>query len=210
MDNDKYREDLSEIRAMMARSSRFLSLSGLAGVLAGLYALAGAAVAHFQITAFNQSQGFDSASENPGITDDTMVVRLLAIALVVLLLAVTTAIWLSYRKARKNGEKLWTDSSRRLVGNFLIPLATGGLFCLALLQYGYIALIVPATLIFYGLSCLNASKYTLGDIRSLGLAQIALGLIATQFAGYGLLLWAIGFGAFHILYGGMMYFKYDK
>jgi hypothetical protein len=210
MDNDKYREDLSEIRAMMARSSRFLSLSGLAGVLAGLYALAGAAVAHFQITAFNQSQGFDSASENPGITDDTMVLRLLAIALVVLILAVTTAIWLSYRKAQRNGEKLWTDSSRRLVGNFLIPLATGGLFCLALLQYGYIALIVPATLIFYGLSCLNASKYTLGDIRSLGLAQIALGLIATQFAGYGLFLWAIGFGAFHILYGGMMYFKYDK
>ena len=97
-----------------------------------------------------------------------------------------------------------------MLENFMIPLVSGGLFCLALLQYGYIALIVPAMLIFYGLSCVNASKYTLGDLRSLGLAQIILGLIATQFAGYGLLLWAIGFGVFHILYGGIMYFKYDK
>ena len=94
--------------------------------------------------------------------------------------------------------------------NFLIPLGAGGLFCLAMLQYGYVALIAPATLLFYGLSCVNASKYTLGDIRRLGLACIALGLVATQFVGYGLLFWAVGFGGFHLLYGSIMYFKYEK
>ena len=128
----------------------------------------------------------------------------------VLILAISTAVFLSNRKAKRNGEPLWTDSSRRMLGNFLIPLISGGIFCLALLQYGYIALIVPAMLIFYGLSCVNASKYTLGDLRSLGIAEIILGLLATQFAGYGLLIWAIGFGFCHILYGGIMYYKYDK
>lgn len=210
MENNKYKEDLSEIRQMMARSSRFLSLSGLAGILAGVYALGGALYAHFQISAFNQSQGFSSATENPGITDDTIVIRLFLTAALVLVLAVATALLLSYRRAQRNGESLWTETSRRMVGNFLIPLVSGGLFCLALLQYGYVALIAPATLLFYGLSCVNASKYTLGDIRRLGLACIALGLVATQFVGYGLLFWAVGFGGFHLLYGSIMYFKYEK
>ena len=210
MDSEKYKEDISEIRMMMSKSSRFLSLSGLAGVLAGIYALGGALLAHFQIRAFNESQGFASAAENPGITEDRLVFFLASLAAAVLILSVTTAVFLSFRKAKKKGEALWTDSSKRMLGNFLIPLISGGLFCLALLQYSYVALIVPAMLIFYGLSCVNASKYTLGDLRSMGIAQVLLGLIATQLAGYGLLLWAIGFGLFHILYGSIMYFKYDK
>ena len=210
MDSEKYKEDLSEIRLMMSRSSRFLSLSGLAGIMAGIYALAGSLMAHFQISAFNESQGFETAAQNPGITDDQMVLQLFMIAGGVLILAISTAVFLSHRKAKRKGEPLWTDSSRRMLGNFLIPLISGGIFCLALLQYGYIALMVPAMLIFYGLSCVNASKYTLGDIRSLGIAEIILGLLATQFAGYGLLIWAIGFGFCHILYGGIMYYKYDK
>ncbi|SFR53104.1 hypothetical protein SAMN04490243_2672 [Robiginitalea myxolifaciens] len=210
MESEKYKEDLSEIRQLMNRSSRFLSLSGLSGILAGCYALIGAFFAHQAISEFNESQGIDTMYENPGITDDAIVIRLLGIAAGVLILAVATALLLSYRKAQRKGESLWSDTSRRMLANFLVPLITGGIFCLALLQYSYVALIAPATLIFYGLSCLNASKYTLGDIRELGLANIILGLIATQFAGHGLLFWAIGFGVFHILYGGIMYYKYDK
>ena len=41
-----YIQDISEIRSMMERSSKFLSLSGLAGVMAGIYALVGAFVAY--------------------------------------------------------------------------------------------------------------------------------------------------------------------
>ncbi len=94
--------------------------------------------------------------------------------------------------------------------NFLVPLVTGGFFCIVLYQYGLIGLIAPSTLIFYGLACLNASKYTLGDIRYLGVFNIVIGLISTQFTGFGLYFWALGFGIMHIVYGALMYSKYDK
>ena len=69
--------------------------------------------------------------------------------------------------------------------------------------------VAPLTLLFYGLSCVHASKYTIGGVRYLGITIILIGLIATYFTGYGLLFWAIGFGLCHIIYGALMYFKYE-
>jgi hypothetical protein len=114
------------------------------------------------------------------------------------------------QKARKRGERVWDASSRRLLWALLIPLATGGVFCLALLYWNLIAFLAPATLVFYGLALLNGGKYTLGDVGSLGLMQIGLGLLGMFVPGRGLELWAIGFGVLHILYGGWMYYKYDR
>lgn len=105
---------------------------------------------------------------------------------------------------------MWDVSSRRLVLNFLIPLVAGGAFCLVLIQYGIAGLVAPATLIFYGLACINASKYTMRDIRYMGVAFIILGLVSTQYIGYGLYFWALGFGVCHIIYGALMYYKYDR
>lgn len=209
MDSKRYLDDLSEIRDMMAKSSRFISLSGLSGILAGVYALAGAGLAYLRLGGLPLAQTADYASAASPLPQGNLRTELIALALAVMALALSTAIVLSYRKARRSGEALWTPSSRRLVFHFFVPLGAGGLFCLALLQAGQTGLIAPAMLIFYGLSCLNAGKYTLGDVGNLGLANIALGLVATQFPGYGLLFWALGFGVFHIFYGSLMHFKYD-
>jgi hypothetical protein len=65
-------------------------------------------------------------------------------------------------------------------------------------------------LIFYGLALINASKYTYNDIRYLGISELLIGLCSTLFLGYGLFFWAAGFGLAHIVYGALMYFKYDK
>jgi len=70
--------------------------------------------------------------------------------------------------------------------------------------------VAPLTLIFYGLALVNASKYTLSEIRSFGIAEIVLGLIAMAFIGYGLLFWAIGFGLLHIIYGIIMHVRYGS
>lgn len=207
MESKKYLDDITEIKNMMSRSSRFISLSGLSGILAGVYALVAAAIARVLLNPY-----FDSytAARNLDMETTGLMPKLVLLAFVTIALAISTGIVLTVRKAKKSGEKIWDVSSKRLVYNFLIPLFSGGSFCLVLIQYGFIGLVAPATLIFYGLACVNAAKYTLGDVRYLGIANIVIGLVATQFLGYGLYFWALGFGIFHIIYGALMYIKYDR
>jgi len=206
METNKYLNDITEIKNMMNRSSRFLSLSGLSGILAGVYCLIGAWLAYQTIYTDSNNVG---SYKNLVLTEDAMK-RLFAIAFIVILFSLLTGIMLSIKKAKKENEKVWDASSKRLIINFAIPLATGGFFILFLIEkeiYGYVA---PLTLIFYGLACVNASKYTLGDVRYLGITLIIIGLASSYFIGYGLFFWALGFGICHIFYGSIMYFKYEK
>lgn len=213
MDSKKYLDDISEIKDMMRRSSRFISLSGLSGVMAGIYALIGAYLAKLKLVSYMSpdiSTDWDFSYLDESVWNTDLKQELILIAIGVIMLAIITGILMSTRKAKKSGEKLWNISSKRLVANFMVPLIAGGLFCIVLIQYKIAWLVAPTTLIFYGLACVNASKYTLGDVLYMGLAFIILGLLSTQFIGYGLYFWALGFGVFHILYGSIMYFKYDR
>lgn len=206
MENEKYFNDITEIKNMMNQSSRFISLSGLSGVLAGIYSLIGAWLAYNTIYFDNTSMG---NYRNLIITQEA-INKLFIIAFSVLILSIITVIALSVKKAKKTEDKIWNVSSKRLVINFAIPLATGGFFILFLIEKEMLSLVAPLTLLFYGLACVNASKYTLGDVRYLGITLIILGLLSTWFLGYGLLFWALGFGVCHILYGSIMYYKYDR
>lgn len=206
MKDKNYLEDLKDIKDLMNQSTKFLSLSGLSGVLAGIYCLIGAYLAYQLI--YTDSMFLDNYRTI--IITPTSVLKLIAIALIVIFLSLITGIYLSNRKAIKNNQKVWNASSKRLLINFMIPLATGGFFVLFLIEKEILVLVAPLTLIFYGLACVNASKYTLGDVRYLGITMILLGLLSTWFLGFGLLFWALGFGICHIVYGAMMYFKYDR
>jgi hypothetical protein len=210
MENEKYLQDIAEIKNMMNKSSRFLSLSGLSGILAGFYAIIGALLANNIIKYTYDSRYVIVRGQMNSESTENVIKQLFIIAAVVVILSIITGIVLSSTKAKKLGENLWDVSSKRLVIQFSIPLISGGLFALALLYQGYYGLIAPVTLIFYGLACVNASKYTLGDVKYLGLTMIVLGLISTFFVGYGLFFWAIGFGLCHIGYGFAMYQKYDR
>lgn len=206
MENEKYLNDISEIKNMMNQSSRFISLSGLSGVLAGIYCLIGAWLSYTTIYFDTTTLG----NYTNLIITQSQIERLYIIASSVIILSIITGIVLSKNKAKKSNEKIWNVSSKRLVINFAIPLVTGGFFILFLIEKEVLGLVAPLTLIFYGLACVNASKYTLGDVRYLGITMILLGLLSTWFLGYGLLFWALGFGVCHILYGSVMYFKYDR
>ena len=206
MRDKNYLNDLKDIKEMMSKSSQFISLSGLSGVLAGIYALVGAYLAYKTIY-------FDtSTSDNYAhlIISENAVFKLLVIASFVLILSIGTGILLSLKKAKESNVKIWNVTSKRLVINFMIPLAVGGYMGLYLIEKENFSLLTPLTLIFYGLACVNASKYTLGDVRYLGITMILLGIINTFFTGYGLLFGALGFGFCHLFYGGMMWFKYDR
>lgn len=201
MEAKDYLKDISEIKDLMNKSSQFISLSGLSGIMAGIYALIGAYISHLLISQY----------ENRYITLESNIFKLIVlIAFLVLLFSVGTAAILTYFKAKKQGEKIWNSTSKRLLANFLIPLITGGIFALLLLRNQNYGLIAPVTLLFYGLSCVNASKYTFRDVRYLGITIIIVGLIATEFSGYALQFWALGFGVCHIVYGTIMHFKYDS
>ena len=207
MEAQNYLKDISDIKNMMNRSSRFLSLSGLSGVLAGVYALIGAYLGYEIIYATNEVSldGYRTI-----FLTDVKIFQIIMIALSVIALSMITGAALSYYKAKKQGESMWDSTSKRLLVNFLIPLITGGLLIVILIEKEAYVLIAPLTLIFYGLACVNASKYTLGYIRYLGITLLILGLLSAYFLGYGLIFWALGFGVCHIIYGGIMHFKYDR
>jgi len=201
-----YIGDIAEIRSMMERTSKFLSLSGWAGIMAGSYALAGAYIA-YALLDFNPSE----LSAAPTLANGSpTTVKLLGLALITLILAVGTAILLSYRKANKRGERLWNATSRRMVIDLAVPLVVGGLLILVLLANGLIGLVAPFSLIFYGLALYGAGNSTYRAVKVLGLMEIVLGLVATCFISYGLLCWAIGFGLLHLIYGIYIHYSYEK
>ena len=204
-------QTLTEIRSLMERSSKFLSLSGLSGVSAGVIALGGAATVYMRVRTglFTPVRDYRTDSYTDA-SHSSIEQFLVTVAVVVLGLALLSGTYFTVRKARLQGQSVWNQSSKRLLWAMLVPLATGGVFCLALLQYKLIWLAFPGTLIFYGLALLNGSKYTLRDVESLAYCEIALGLISLFWPGYNLLTWSIGFGVLHIVYGLAMYYKYER
>ena len=198
---------LSDIRNMMDRSSRFISLSGLSGVFAGITALLGAYMAHKEVKAYF------AGDYGHGIHADLSIeFKLLKLGISVLLIALAGGLLFTYRQSVKRKLPLWDKTAKNLIINLAIPLVTGGIFIISLLlnHANAIGLIAPSCLIFYGLALINASKYTYSDIRFLGIGEVILGLISMFNIGYGLYFWAMGFGILHIIYGTIMYFKYER
>jgi hypothetical protein len=202
----EYEKDIASIRTMMERSSKFLSLSGLSGVLAGVYALAGAMAAYYLV----QYPVSPLAYRIQSIQDRGTLTNLVFIALAVLVCSVATGLVLSNRKAKRQGLTLWNSASKTMVVNLSIPLFAGGIFILIILSSGHFGLAAPACLLFYGIALIQGSPNTYEEVRYLGFCEIGLGLISAMLPGYGLLFWALGFGVLHIIYGGIMYNKYDK
>lgn len=204
MDSKNYHEDLSHIRSMMERSSRFISLSGLSGVVAGLAALIGAGYVYFVL----KRNGIDYFEGDRNIYSMALVKELVIIGTLILFAAILSGYIFTANKSKKKGLKIWDGTTKRLLITFCVPLITGGVFCLALLFHHLFVWIAPATLIFYGLALVSAERYTLTDVKYLGYCQIILGLLSLFFLGWGLLFWTVGFGILHIVYGLIMHKKY--
>lgn len=210
MSNEKYLQDIQEIRSMMDRSTRFISLSGLSGILAGVYALIGAFYIHGLLGNATGDHNRYAGDLSQQIQHSELFQKSIITAIAVLIAAIITAYVLTSIKAKKHQQKVWSSQSTRLITNFLVPLVTGGLLTVVFLQQQLYWLVAPSMLIFYGLACYTAARYTLGTVKYLGITCVILGLINTQFIGYGLYFWAAGFGFCHIIYGAVMYFQHDR
>jgi len=198
MSEENYLKDISEIKNMMNKSSRFISLSGLSGILAGVYAIIGAIITYSYLLPKNGEYL---------ILDSTNFKMVLILLFSIATLSIVSAILLTFKKAKLNNEQIWDATTKRLLINFLIPLLTGGIYILIKLSSQHYGLTASLMLIFYGLALVNASKYTLGNIKYLGYIEIILGLFCAALPGYGLWFWMIGFGIMHIIYGLFMYIQ---
>lgn len=194
-------EELQHIKQMMEKSSRFISLSGLSGIAAGTVAILGALIGAKMIS--------DYVNET-GISYDTLVTELIVVAITVVALALVSGFVFTYLRSKKNGVSIWGATTYRLVLNLAIPLVAGGFLLLRLMQLQYVSLIAPGCLLFYGLALVNASKYTLGEVRYLGYCELILAIVNLWVPAHGLIFWTIGFGLLHIIYGIIMWRKYER
>jgi len=208
---DEPLEALRDIKKMMERSSRFISLSGWSGIAAGICALAGAWVANSKIEEYGSVHS--SESENGEIFNFSrigLLQELIITGLLTFLAALVSAFVFTYLRSKKTGVPLWGLTAKNLFLNTLIPMAAGGLVILRMMQLGDYELISSCCLVFYGLALVNASKYTLDEIRYLGYCELILGVVSLWKSGSGLYFWAVGFGLLHIIYGGVMWWKYER
>ncbi len=208
--NQEHIENLAEIRSMMERSSRFISLSGLSGVFAGVFALVGFAIAYWKANDFGGKQFGEYFHDGIGENNLSFYTFCFWDAVLVLVCSLIVGVFLTVRKIKEQNVSVWTSTSKRLLINLMLPLIAGGIFSMSLLVHGLLIFVPSVTLIFYGLALINASKYTLEDIRYLGISELVLGLLASLFIGYGYIFWVIGFGILHIIYGVVMYNKYER
>ena len=212
-ENQQSLETLQDIKRMMERSSRFISLSGLSGISAGICALIGAWIARPYVFGSKNYVIDPNVALAQAIAHDYTIVLntwLFWIAIGTFLAALISAFIFTWIKSKKEGIPIWGNTAKRLLVNVSVPLIVGAIFLFKLIHYGTFGLIAPGCLIFYGLALINASKYTLVEIRYLGYTQILLGIINLWFVGSGLYFWAIGFGLLHIIYGTYMWFKYER
>ncbi len=199
--NQQELETLQDIRKIMERSSRFISLSGWSGIAAGMCALIGAFFAHSVIVSGDHTPEYSMHSE---------VRTLLLIALLTFIAAFVSAFFFTYLRSKRNNIPIWGTTSKRLMWNACVPMVAGGFLILKMVEMGMGGLIAPACLIVYGISLFSASKQTLDEIKYLGYTEIVLGIISLWNIGHGLIFWAIGFGVMHIIYGVYMWIKYEK
>ena len=202
-------DDLSEIRNMMERASKFISLSGISGIMAGLIALLGSIAAWWYLYRYLPNAEmpllFDSLSVN---TEPCVLLSLLAFS--TFTGAFLVAVYFTTRISKKKKVPIWDYNTKRILLNLMIPVVVGAFFIFALIYYRYYILIIPASLIFYGLSLINGSHFTYSDIKFLGYLELVLGLLSLMLIDWGIFIWAFGFGILHITYGIIMYFKYEK
>ncbi|HEX2533786.1 MAG TPA: hypothetical protein VHK69_08625 [Chitinophagaceae bacterium] len=199
---------IEDIRKLMDQSSRFISLSGWSGVAAGVCALAAAGFTALQFDCWRRGDCEMNGYSGDGGSDIRY--TLVLIAAVTFVLAFTLAFFFTYVRSRRTGVSIWGRTAKRVVINVAVPMLVGGLFILRLMEEGLFGFIAPACLLFYGLGLVNASKYTLTEIRYLGYGQLLLGVVNLWFVGYGLYFWAAGFGVLHVLYGIIMWNKYER
>jgi len=219
-EQSQHLDTIQDIRQLMQKSSRFISLSGLSGIAAGLCALVAAWFTQGELTRYHAAHGWVRANRSaeydasggyvlmPGYRQ--LAQELILIAVVTFGVAFALAFFFTYLRSKKTGVPIWGFTARRVMFSVIVPMIAGGLVILRLIDLGGYGLIAPCCLIFYGLGLISAGRYTFEEIKYLGYGQLVLGALNLWLIGYGLLFWALGFGVLHMVYGFLMWWKHER
>ena len=198
MENKEALNTLNDIKEMMERSSKFKAISGLSIVIVGILASLVSAYIYF----FLGDYSINTPTKWRITTYITVSLLVLAFFIVFIM---------AYIKAKRHNLRFTLDATmRRLLLNFFIPLGAGGLLCIALLMQHRYGLVSSITLVFYGLALINSSHFSYPALRYLGYAELVLGLIDCFLVDYALLIWFIGFGVLHIVFGIIFMLRYER
>ena len=198
MENKEVLNTLNDIKEMMERSSKFKAISGLSIIIVGVLASLVSAYIYFFLGDYR-------------INTPTKWRTTIIIALCLLVVAFLTVFLFAFLKAKRHQLRFTLDATmRRLLLNFFIPMVAGGLLCLALVQQHHYGLISSITLIFYGLALINSSHFSYPALRYLGYAELVLGLIDCFLVNYAVVMWFLGFGLLHIVFGIVFMLKYER
>ena len=214
MKNNQPENDLGLIKDLMEKSTKFSNLSGIAVFFTGILAMIGASFVYFDI-GFSVSELDISYTQliNQNGEPEDLFLKLKLLVFIASLILISSLVILyitALKKSGKEGIPLLNSSFSRTLKSLFIPLFSGGIFCLLLINHHMYGFVAPATLIFYGLGLVSSSKFSYSELEFLGYFELLLGFIASFFIGSGLLFWIIGFGVCHIVFGLLIHFKYDK
>lgn len=180
-------DNLRFIRETMERAASFTAVPGWGGVAMGITAIGAAVV----------------ASRQTG--REAWLVTWLAEALV----AVGIAGWTTLLKARQANLSLLVGPGRKFALSFAPPLFAGAMLTVVLYQAGVSGAIPGMWLLLYGTGVATGGAFSIRVVPLMGLCFIVLGTVALFCpASWGNIFLAMGFGAFHIVFGGIIARRY--
>lgn len=202
MKKEEVKQTLDDIRAMMAKSSRFQAISGVSIIMVGIYASVASFLVSPMLRGWNWLALPCDASGNITLNTPHLIHMTVLAALLLFVLSFATVTVMAWRKAKRLNLPLSLDKRMfQMLINFFIPLLAGGVLCLALIVQHHYGLTSSIMLIFYGLALVNMQHYTYPVFRFLGYAELILGFVDCFTVHYSLLFWFLGFGLLHILFG---------
>ncbi len=186
----------------MQQNTSHFSLSGISGILLGTYGLLTVYLINMLTSTYGD--GFEGSSQLPIAL---LEIGIQVLAVIMILISLISLRIRAKRRARKNNRKLWDLHSKKVRFHTLIPLLLFVIVLVIIANKGYYSSITPLLLFLYGVFLLNLSRFSVGSLKYLAIAEIILAVIAYFIYDKEMLFLGLGFGFFHIIYGSLTFGK---
>lgn len=184
---DRAIDNLKYIRETMERSAVFTSVPGYGGIFMGATAIAAAMIANFQ----------------PLIRD------WLTVWLIEAFLAAGIGFFAMWQKSKITNTSLLSAPARKFALGFLPPILCAVFITFGLWRFGHFEVMIPIWILLYGAAVICGGANSVRVVPIAGWCFIALGAIAFFLpAGFGNEMMGLSFGVLHIIFGGIVAWKY--